>query len=173
MNLSNLYEDESTPIAAVNDNSRCYLCQMDHQQPMIRLLDNIEQRLCGKIKDVELWKTMAEAYQEQMKAVVQQGLSCVASISEDVFEHHYTRHHVCPKRQIHSDLEAVNTVLEQLKQAELLSQTESGVVVVNTRSVKVFKQLSQHKLELLKALKAYEPKEDIPVVKINAPYSFS
>ena len=173
MNLGNLYEDEATPIAAVNDNSRCYLCQMDHQQPMIRLLDNIEFRLCGKIKDVELWKTMAEAYQEQMKVVAQQGLSCVASLSEDVFEHHYTKHHVCPKRQIYSDLEAVNTVLDQLKRAELLSQTESGVVV-NTGSVKVFKQLSQHKLELLKALKAYEPDEDdIPVVKINAPYSFS
>ena len=70
-------------------------------------------------------------------------------------------------------MEAVNTVLEQLKRVELLSQTESGVVV-NTGSVKVFKQVSQHKLELLKALKAYEPKEDdIPVVKINAPYSFS
>ncbi len=64
-------------------------------------------------------------------------------------------------------------MLDQLKRAELLSQTESGVVV-NTGSVKVFKQLSQHKLELLKALKAYEPDEDdIPVVKINAPYSFS
>ena len=97
MNLGNLYEDEATPIAAVNDNSRCYLCQMDHQQPMIRLLDNIEFRLCGKIKDVELWKTMAEAYQEQMKVVAQQGLGCVARLSEDVFEHHYTRHHVCPK----------------------------------------------------------------------------
>ena len=53
-----------------------------------------------------------------------------------------------------------------------MSQTESGVVV-NTGSVKVFKQLSQHKLELLKALKSYELKEEIPVVKINAPYSFN
>jgi hypothetical protein len=64
---------------------------------------------------------MAEAYQEQMKVVAQQGWACVASLSKEVFEHHYTRHHVCPKRQANSDLEAVNNVLGQLKRGELVS----------------------------------------------------
>ena len=63
-------------------------------------------------------------------------------------------------------------IQNQLKTSELLSKSDDGTVEINSSACKHFKQLSQHKLQLLNTLKRLEPKEEIPIVKIK-PYSFT
>ena len=139
---------------------------------LAKLLDNMEERLCGKVKDNELWKAMAEAYAIQVKPLTKQNIKCVKSLSPEALQAHYTKHHICSKRQIFSDLEVINMIQNQLKTSELLSKNDDGTIEINSSACKHFKQLSQHKLQLLNTLSRFQPKEEIPVVKIK-PYSFS
>ena len=171
MDLSHLINYSNTPLPAVNDASECYLCSIDNNHSIIKLLDNMEERLCGKVKDNELWKAMAEAYAEQVKPLTKQQIKCVKSLSPEALKAHYTKHHICSKRQVVGDLEVINMIQNQLKTHELLSKNDDGSVEINSSACKHFKQLSQHKLQLLNTLARLEPKEEIPVVKIK-PYSF-
>ena len=172
MDLSHLMNYSNTPLPAINDASECYLCSIDNNHSIIKLLDNMDMRLCGKVKDNELWKAMAEAYAVQVKPLTKQNIHCVKSISPEALKIHYTQHHICPKRQVVGDLEVINMIQNQLKTSELLSKSDDGTVEINSSACKQFKQLSQHKLQLLNTLSRFQPKEDIPVVKIK-PYSFT
>ena len=58
-----------------------------------------------------------------------------------------------------------------LRKSHLLSRTSDGDTLPNNSYIKQYKQLSRHKLDLLKALHEYS-QQDIPVVKIE-PYSFA
>ena len=72
MDLSHLMNYSNTPLPAINDASECYLCSIDNNHSIIKLLDNMDMRLCGKVKDNELWKAMAEAYAIQVKPLSKQ-----------------------------------------------------------------------------------------------------
>ena len=166
---NDLMDDTFMPVAAENDDTACYLCSIDRDNQILRVLDNLDSRLVGRCKNIEIFKTMCKCYQDNIQTLKQQNIK-VKTLTVKDFEIHYTQHNVTPTRHILNDLESINHVMDILKRNHLLVKDSDGETSVNSGQLKLFKQMGTWKLDLLKAWSNYST-DDLKVVQIE-PYSF-
>jgi hypothetical protein len=137
-------------------------------------MKELDTRLVGKIQDSEIYNLQAELYRTQVaEPLGRQGIKC-PEVTAECCKVHFSKHQLNMKRMIGSEISQVNTMQRHVRSSQILSRNNvTGHTKVDNGSLKVFVQLSKHKLDLIKYYKNTLSKDNGKATGSIKPYSFN
>ena len=162
-------ENEFKPVPCLHDGNSCFLCSIDPDSQIMRMLDNCMDRLSDRCKECEIYKTMVKVFAQHATLLTQQNIQSLKPLKSEDFQVHYSKHYISPKRHLLKDLMSINLIMEELRKNHLMESDSGGKVLPNYSAINKYKQLSHSKMELIKLLGNIHV--DMPIIKVE-PYKF-